>query len=185
MKKQLIIILSVTATGLSLGAARAAAQGPQGAGAGAATVSSTAKDSSHSSHSLNPVKWVKKDSKTSASRLEADSDRDKKLTAKLQSQGLLPANIDVKNACLTIKSLNDCVAALHASQNVGVEFRCLKWDLSGVQTGADMSGCKGPEKDKGMSLGKAIHINKRDANAKAEAKNAEKQAQADLKASGS
>ena len=59
MKKQWFLV-AFLALGLSLfltvGADRAAAQGPAGAGAAGATT-----QSSHSSHSLNPIKWVKKD----------------------------------------------------------------------------------------------------------------------------
>jgi hypothetical protein len=80
--------------------------------------------------------------------------------------------------------LDDCVAALHVSKNIGLDFNCLKSNLTGVQTGADMSSCKGPAGDKAISLTKAIHAMKPDADAKNEAKNAEKQAKDDLKAAG-
>jgi hypothetical protein len=46
-----------------------------------------------------------------------------------------------------------------------------------------MSSCKGSAGDKSMTLSKAIHAMKPDADAKGEAKNAEKQAKDDLKAS--
>ena len=61
---------------LSMGAERAAAQGPAGAGAPAA-----APDSSHSSHSLNPIKWVKKDSTNSTHALGNRSDLEEKTQA--------------------------------------------------------------------------------------------------------
>ena len=59
----------------------------------------------------------------------------------------------------------------------------MKSNLTGVQTSADMSSCKGSAGDKSMTLSKAIHAMKPDADAKSEAKNAEKQAKDDLKAS--
>ncbi len=177
--KTTILVVAVAAMSFSFGAGRAAAQGPQGAGAGSASSSS-----SGSSHSLNPIKWVKKDPKSASDQLDAKDEQDKKLTANLQAQGVLPANADAKVACENFKGLNDCVAALHASKNLGVDFNCMKSNLTGVQTGADMSSCKGSAGDKSMSLSKAIHAMKPDADAKAEAKNAEKQAKDDLKAAG-
>src|SRR5438552_435171 len=57
-----VLRVSLVALGLSaflaVSAQHAAAQGPAGAGAAEA-----AKSSSISSHSLNPIKWVKKDKK--------------------------------------------------------------------------------------------------------------------------
>src|SRR5277367_991295 len=177
--KKLVLIVAVTMISVSFGAGRAAAQGPQGAGAGSASSSS----SSGSTHSLNPIKWVKKDPKSASDQLDAKDEEDKKLTASLQAQGVLAANTDAKSACENFKALDECVAALHASKNVGVDFNCLKSDLTGVQTGADMSSCKGSAGEKSMTLSKALHAMKPDADAKAEAKNAEKQAKDDLKAS--
>ena len=176
--KKLILAAAVVMLSLSYGANRAAAQGPQGAGAGSASSSS-----SGSSHSLNPIKWVKKEPKSANEQLDSKDEQDKKLTASLKSQGVLAANSDAKSACENFKSLDECVAALHASKNVGLDFNCLKSNLTGVQTSADMSSCQGSAGDKAMSLSKAIHAMKPDADAKTEAKNAEKQAKDDLKAS--
>ncbi len=176
--KKLILAVAVAMVAVSFGTGRAAAQGPQGAGAGSASSSS-----SSGGHSLNPIKWVKKDPKSASDQLDAKDDQDKKLTANLRAQGVLPANTDAKSACETFKALDECVAALHASKNVGLDFNCLKSNLTGVQTGADMSSCKGSAGDKAMTLSKAIRAMKPDADAKGEAKNAEKQAKDDLKAS--
>jgi hypothetical protein len=177
--KKLLMVVAVAAIGISFGAGRTTAQGPQGVGASVAA-GSAPSESSHSSHSLNPIKWVKKSPKPANTNLDAGSERDKQLTAKFQAQGLLPANTDLKSACDTFKNLNGCVAALHVSHNLGVDFSCLKSDLTGVQTSADMSGCKGTAGTKAMSLNSAIRALKPEANAKAEAKNAEKQAHEDL-----
>ena len=178
--KKLFLIVAVATMSVSFGASRAAAQGPQGAGAGSA-----ASSSSSGGHSLNPIKWVKKDPKSASDTLDAKDEQDKKLTANLQAQGVLQANTDAKSACENFKALDECVAALHASKNVGLDFNCLKSNLTGVQqTSADMSSCKGPAGDKSISLSKAIHAMKPDADARAETKNAEKQAKDDLKAAG-
>jgi hypothetical protein len=174
--KKLFLVVAVAMMSVSFGAGRAAAQGPQGSGAGSA-----ASSSSGGTHSLNPIKWVKKDPKSASDQLEAKDEQDKKLTANLQAQGVLPANTDAKSACENFKALDECVAALHASKNVGVDFNCLKSNLTGVQTSADMSSCKGSAGDKAMTLSKAIHAMKPDADAKGAAKTAEKQAKDDLK----
>jgi hypothetical protein len=176
--KNLVLVTAVAMLSIGYGATQAAAQGPQGAGAGSAASSSFGI-----THSLNPIKWVKKDSKSADQQLDAKDDQDKRLTATLQSQGVLSANTDAKSACENFKALDECVAALHASKNLGLDFNCLRSNLTGVQTGADMSSCQGGAGDKAISLNKAIHAMKPDADAKAEAKNAEKQAKDDLKAS--
>jgi high-affinity Fe2+/Pb2+ permease len=176
--KKLFLVVVVAMLSMTVGAGKAAAQGPAGAGAGAASSSS-----SGGGHSLNPIKWVKKDPKSASDQLDAKDDQDKKLTTSLQAQGVLAANTDAKSACENFKGLEDCVAALHASKNAGLDFNCLKSNLTGVPTSADMSSCKGSAGDKSMTLSKAIHAMKPDADAKNEAKNAEKQAKDDLKAS--
>ena len=75
--KKLVLVVAMAMVSVSFGAGRAAAQGPQGAGAGSASSSS----SSGSTHSLNPIKWVKKDPKSASDTLDAKDEQDKKLTA--------------------------------------------------------------------------------------------------------
>jgi hypothetical protein len=180
MKKQwlLVVVAALGASfGITVGVGSAAAQGPAGAGASAA-----AKDtSSHGGHSLNPIKWVKKDSKTSA---DSRSDIEKKLTPKLQAQGLLAANSNATDACAPFTALDECVASLHASKNLGIDFNCVRADVTGVHTNVDLSGCKGPVGEKAQSLSKSLHLLKPDADAKGQAKNAEKQAKDELKEAG-
>jgi hypothetical protein len=174
MKKQWMVV-AIVAISLSAVANRAAAQGP--AGVGAATA---ADSSSHSPHSYNPIKWVKKDSKPDNDSRDANSERNKKLTARLQASGVLTADANTAEACATFKVLSDCLAALHASHSLELDFNCVKSDMTGVQTSADMSACKGPKGDKGISLSKAIQLIKPDADAKAAVKNAEQLAKQDL-----
>ena len=180
MKKHFLVavmVVLIVSLSLSLGAGSAAAQGPAGAGA-----SSAAKDtSSHGGHSLNPIKWVKKDSKKSdASREEIE----KKLTPKFQAEGLLAAKANVTETCAQFVALDECVASLHASKNLGIDFNCVRADVTGVFSNVDLSGCKGPVGEKAQSLTKAIHMLKPDADAKGAAKDAEKQAKDDLKEAG-
>jgi len=161
---------------IALSAGRAAAQGPAGAGASAA-----AQDSSHSSHSLNPIKWVKKDSKNNPDANGSRADVEKKLTPKLQAEGVLPADTNATDACSSFTALNDCLAALHASHNLGMNFVCLRASVTGVHTNADTSGCKIADGEKALSLNKAIHALSPGADAKGATKNAEQQAKDDLK----
>jgi len=165
---------------LSVGAYRAAAQGPAGAGA-----SEAAKGSSiHAPHSLNPIKWVKKDKKSEDAN-GGRSDLEKKLTPKLQAQGLLPASSDATQACSAFTALNECLAALHASRNLGLNFTCMSAAMTGVHTNADVSGCKVADGEKALPLNKAIHAMNPEADAKGATKNAEQQAKDDLNNLGS
>ena len=177
--KYSVACLGLTAF-IAVGADRAAAQGPAGAGASAA-----AQESSHSSHSLNPIKWVKKDSKNSVESNGTRGDVEKKLTPKLQAAGVLPANTNATDACSAFTALNDCLAALHASRNIGLDFTCLRASVTGVHSNADISGCKVADGEKALSLNKAIHALNPSADAKGATKNAEQQAKDDLKDLGS
>jgi hypothetical protein len=177
MKRQWIALAAIT-LGISLSGLGTAAQGPQGVGAGEAA-------RSNAPPSYNPINWLKKKPHTATESLDANSNQNVKLTSKLQSQGLLPANADLKDTCSTFQDLGECVAALHAGRNLGLDFHCLKSKLTGVQTSVDMSSCTSATNGKPMTLSKAIHALKPDANAKAEAKNAEKQSRDDLGEAGS
>jgi hypothetical protein len=174
--KKLITLAALAAITLTFGATRASAQGPAGNGAGNAV----GGNSGSSSRSYNPLHWVKKSKPTDDGQLASNSERDKKLAANLQSAGVLPANASLAETCAPFTALHDCLAALHASKNAAIEFNCLRANVTGVQTNADLSTCKGSS-DKRMDLHKAIHILKPEVDAKAQSKNAEKQAQDDLK----
>jgi hypothetical protein len=184
-RSSLVVAFAVLGVSMSMtiGAERTEAQGPAGAGASTAAQGSSGSSGSHSSHSLNPIKWVKKD-KDSKNSLDSNGSRsevEKKLTPKLQAQGVLPANSNTTDTCAPFTALNECLAALHASHNVGLEFNCLRAKVTGVQSNADLSGCKGSIGTKAQSLNKAIHELNPSADAKGAAKNAEQQAKDDLK----
>jgi hypothetical protein len=149
------IITGITATLLSLIAANAAAQ------------------------SYNPVHWIKK-GPTASEQLAANADESKKLASELHA--ILPPKTKLEDACTAFRQLNDCVAALHVSHNLKIKFNCLKWDMTAVQpvTG-NVSSCTAPDRGKSLSLAKAIQSLKPDADAKAEAKSAERRAQEDIK----
>jgi len=152
--KAKVIFVGVVATSFFLGAASAAAQ------------------------SFNPIHWIKK-GPTATEQLAANQDQNKKLA--LQLQAILPPRTSLNDACLAFKSLNDCVAALHVSHNLKIKFGCLKWGVTAVQPSGNVSACKAPENGKPVNLVKAIHLLKPDADARAEAKTAEKRAREDIK----
>lgn len=74
MRKLWIGVSAVTMV-VSLGAWRTAAQGPQGVGGGEPKqeAKQEAKQSSHTPHSYNPVKWIKKDAKSSPAKAKKEN----------------------------------------------------------------------------------------------------------------
>lgn len=87
-----------------------------------------------------------------------------KLSSNLEK--LLPKGMTAQQACAGFKNLGQCVAAIHVSHNLDIPFVDLKAKMTG--SGSD-------------SLGKAISNLKPAADAKAESKKAQKQAEEDLK----
>src|SRR5712671_993530 len=118
MKRSLLVVavlIPSVSLFLTVGAERAGAQGPAGAGASTAAHGNSGSSGSKSGHSLNPIKWVKKDkdSKNSPDSNGTRSDVEKKLTPKLQAQGVLPASANITDACSAFVALNECLAELH------------------------------------------------------------------------
>jgi hypothetical protein len=149
------IIAGLIATLVFLGAANAAAQ------------------------SYNPMHWIKK-GPTASEQLAASSDQSKKLASQLQA--ILPPRTKLEDACTSFRQLSECVAALHVSHNLKIKFNCLKWDVTGVQPGSsNVSSCSAPDGGKALSLAKAIQALKPSADAKTEAKSAERRAHEDIK----
>jgi len=129
--------------------------------------------------SYNPMHWIKK-GPTASEQLAANREQSKKLASQLQA--LLPPRTKLEDACTAFRQLNECVATLYVSRNLKIKFNCLKWDVTGVQPGSgNVTSCSAPEDGKALSLAKAIQTLKPEADAKAEAKNAEKRAQEDIK----
>jgi hypothetical protein len=84
-----------------------------------------------------------------------------------QSTGLaaiVPPGMSAQEACTGFRSVDECVATLHASQNLSIPFPDLKSRVTG-----------------GAKLGTAIHQLKPDANVKAEVRKAEQQARSDTR----
>ena len=165
---------------LSFAAMQVAAQGPAGAGAAAA-----AGGGSSSSHSYNPLKWIgKKDPKPAGDSPATNAELDQKLEAKLQTMQVLGADTTLKQACVNFLQRVDCLAALHASHNVGLNFECVKSNVTGVRVGTDTSSCRMPAGDKPLTLAKTIKLLKSDADAKGAAKDAETAAKQELAEAG-
>ena len=89
---------------------------------------------------------------------------DPKLVAKLQK--LLPQQTTPERVCDGFKKLSDCVSAIHVAQNLSLPIFDLKNKVI-AEKGHD-------------ALKKAIHEMKPDADAKAERKKAQKQAERDM-----
>jgi hypothetical protein len=160
---------------------RAMAQGPAGAGAAEAA----GGGSSTSSHSLNPMKWIgKKDAKPTGDAPVANQDLDKRLETKLRAMQVLTADETLQVTCKNFLQRLDCLAALHASHNVGLNFECVKSNVTGVRVGTDTTSCRMPAGDKPLSLAKTIKLLKPDADAKGTAKGAEVIAKQDLAEAG-
>jgi hypothetical protein len=103
--------------------------------------------------------------------LSANTKLDSSLTAALGKSGVTIPDGNLQAACSGFKNLGQCVAALHVSKNLGIPFG----DLQAKMTGSSS-----------VSLGKAIQdLGGANVNSKAEAKKANKQANADLDAAGS
>jgi hypothetical protein len=88
---------------------------------------------------------------------------------KLASQIKALTGTGAQEACTGFKTLGDCVAAAHVSKNLGIPFDALRSKVTG-------SGA--------VSLGRAIHELKPDADAKNATREASRQAKADLRGSG-
>lgn len=147
---------------------------------GAAGISLLLGASRAAARSYNPLKWIKKNpGLTADQQLAANKEEERKLS--LQLQALLPPKTTLREACRGYVSLEDCVAALHVSRNLKIKYNCLKWDMTAARPNGDVKTCEAPPRDKALSLVKAIRVLNSEADAKAEAKNAERRAREDIR----
>jgi hypothetical protein len=77
---------------------------------------------------------------------------------------IVPAGMSAQEACTGFRSVEECAATLHVSQNLSIPFPDLKSKVTG-----------------GAKLGVAVHQLKPDANVKAELRKAEEQARSDTR----
>lgn len=148
MKRFLTLIGATAALGL---AAFAYAGGPEDQ-AGAAQPSPAAQPSMPST---DPATQSDPASTAQSSASTAQSTR---LAA------IVPAGMSAQEACTGFRSVEECAATLHVSQNLSIPFPDLKSKVTG-----------------GAKLGAAIHQLKPDANVKAELRKAEEQARSDTR----
>ena len=124
----------------------------------------------------NPLKLFKRGSISANDQLASDGHLENKLTNQLRTQGILPATTELQEVCSTFRELAKCVAALHASHKLHVDFLCLKWDVTGTKPKAVPDACAGPAGGKAMRFDRAIDLLKPDSDSRTEADTAMKQA---------
>ena len=156
MSRHLKEIVAIAALSIA-GSAYAAPPGPVGASAGGMGHPDMSTHTDMSTHGPQSNS-AQNNSPTQA------LDRNTKLAANLEK--LLPSGMSAQQACGGFGNLGSCVAAVHVANNLGITFTDLKAKVTG-------SGA--------MSLGKAIHALKPDADAKSETRKAEGQAREDLR----
>jgi hypothetical protein len=172
------LFAAVAVPAMFFGALTAPAQTAAGNGQNTTTAESTHWYSPARYKKYNPIHLIRRDSRTASEQLAANQEEDKKLTVELQS--LLPPRTDVRDMCSAFKTLEDCVAAIHASYSVGVRFECLKWNMTAVKPSSGAKSCAEPEMGRPLTLERAILELKPGANAKYEAKNALRKARENI-----
>jgi len=181
--KRLYISLLTLATLLFLGSSAYAQRGrgpganPSGTGATAASSHSDASSHSGSANSANA----------------GSADSGKKTPDQLLSQNtklsdnlgkLLPKDVTPQQACDGFKNLGQCVAAIHVSNNLKLDFNALKCNMTG-KADSPTATCPTTTSTKNLSLGKAIDALKPGTDSKSESEKAVKQAHQDIKGSSS
>jgi hypothetical protein len=173
--RNLISALAILIMATCFATDRAMAQGPTGVGAGAAAGGGS------STHSYNPLKlFGKKDSKQAEPTISIE-ELDRRLEPRLREAQVLGAGASLKDVCVNFVERVDCLASLHASHNLGLNFDCVKSNVTGVRVGTDTSSCRMPSGDRPLSLMKTIRLLKADADAKNAAKDADTAARDDIK----
>ena len=176
--RTLWLFAAVAALAMFSGAATALAQTAAGTGQDTATAQHTHWYNPARYKKYNPVTLLRKDSRTASEQLAANPDEDKKLTAELQS--LLAPHADAKNVCSDFKSVEDCVAAIHASYRLSIRFECLKWNMTAVKPSSGAKACAEPEYDRPVTLERAIRELKPDVDARYDAKDALRKARENI-----
>ena len=201
MRKLVAAAVAVLAIGLWLLPISAAAQGrgggrPEGAPGGFgshAPLGAPGSDvdngrghgSTHDSTTTGPKEAGKK---TPDQLLTQNTKLSGNLSNLLSKMGLKTANgmpLTPQEACANFKNLGQCVAAIHVSNNLGIDFNKLACDmtLKPVTTSVCPEGTA--TGSKGISLGASIDALKPGANGKTEAQKGVSEAHDDMKGSGS
>ena len=126
------------------------------------------------------MKLIKRE-KPADDQLASNEELDQKLTDQLRAQGVLDKSANLQDKCSTFKSLQTCVAVIRVSKSLGIEFACLKWDVTGVKPEDVSDACAGPSDRKAMSFRDSISLLKPNVDARDEAAKALKAAHNDIK----
>lgn len=129
----------------------------------------------------NPLKLLKRGSNSANDQLASDGHLENKLTNQLRVRGVLPATTELQEVCSNFRELAKCVAALHASHTLHVDFLCLKWDVTGTKPKAVPDACAGPAGGKAMRFDRALDLLKPESDSRADAENAMKLARNDIR----
>jgi len=170
----LAVVLSATAA-LAQHGHNGGATADGGMGMGAATGHGTGLDNHGNSGSAS----AKSSASTHKMSLDSILSKNPAIGNKIQSLTGMPAS----QACTGFKNLGQCVAAAHVSKNLGINFDCLRSDMTGAAP-LSTSKCPAGTGNKSMSLGKAIQVLDPTADKKSESKRGETEAQQDMKNSG-
>jgi len=149
--------------------------------------------SSAASHSPNGIGATHANNGSNGNGTSNSVDAGKKTPDQLLSQNtklsgnlskLRPTGVTAQQACNGFKNLGQCVAAIHVSHNLGLDFNALKCDMTG-KADAPTATCPANTSPKNLSLGQAIDTLKPGTDSKSESATAMKQAHQDIKDSSS
>jgi hypothetical protein len=129
----------------------------------------------------NPLKLLHLGASSANDQLGSDGHLEDKLTKQLRAQGLLPATTELQEFCTNFRELAKCLAVMHASHTLKVDFLCLKWDVTGTKPKGVPDACAGPAGGKAMRFDRAIDLLKPDSKSRAEANTAMNKARIDIR----
>jgi hypothetical protein len=175
--KRSILIATFTAVAFSFATIPALAQHGRPASPGAAAGAMGGTHGDASTHSGSGNSGTNTGAK-SGGTLNPNS----KLSENLAK--LLPAGTTPQQACDGFKNLGQCVAAIHVSHNLGIDFNALKCDMTGKSENPSVS-CPATTSSKNLSLGKSIDTLKPGTDSKTESQKATQQAKQDINGSNS
>ncbi len=169
--KRLTLVLAAVAVAFYLGGTPALAQHGHGGGSTGHSGPSVGEPSGHPGSGSEPGRPSSPNTNSSVSTRLAHND---KLADKLEK--LTNMNLSqLQTACSGFKNLGQCVAAVHVWHNLGLQSKTPSISFATWASDIKSAG----------SLGKAIQNVDPSANAKAEAKKGQRQANDDLKESSS
>lgn len=195
--KLITVAVAVLAIGLWLMPISAAAQGhaagrPDGAPGGFGSHAPLGApgadvDKGHgAAHDTTTSGASKAGKKTPDQLLAPNKELSENLSNLLNKMGLKNVNgapLTPQEACANFKNLGQCVAAIHVSNNLGIDFNKLACDMTLKPVTTSMCPAGTGTGSKGMSLGASIDTLKPGTDSKTESQKAVTQANQDMKGS--